>query len=104
MQTVILKSISSDISGVIEGGTFIGTGARTMAQTFSQSPQAVISVNAGNVAAGTKLILADKTGKELLTCTPVHDYCMVILSSPEFISGETYTLTVGSKTMECTAK
>lgn len=97
-------TLDYDTSAVISGGTFIGTGARSMAQTFSESPQAVVSVNVGNVAAKTQLSLKDQAGVEFFSYAPVHDYNIVILSSPDLVSGATYTLTVGSETMECTAK
>ncbi|MBQ6844651.1 MAG: carbohydrate-binding domain-containing protein, partial [Agathobacter sp.] len=46
-------TLDYDVSGIITGGTFIGTGARNMAQTFSDSKQGVISVSVGNQQAGT---------------------------------------------------
>ena len=53
-------TLDYDKSGIITGGTFIGTGASGMAQTFSDSKQGVIAVSVGNQAAGTQIILKDK--------------------------------------------
>ena len=87
-----------DTSGTITGGTFIGTGARTMAQTFSASQnQGVISVSVGNnVAAGTQILLTDSAGNVVLDVTPNQNFAIVILSCPNIQKGETYTITVGT--------
>lgn len=84
-----------EISGEITGGTFIGTGAYQMAQTFSDSKQGVIAVSVGNQAAATPITLTDSSGTAVLSYTPSREYAIVILSSPELIKGETYTITVG---------
>ena len=42
-------TLDYDVSGVITGGTFIGTGGAGMAQTFSDSDQGVISVDRKSV-------------------------------------------------------
>lgn len=89
-------TLDYDTSAVITGGTFIGTGGAGMAQTFSDSEQGVLSVSVGNQAAGTKITLTDSDGNELITCTPEMSFGVVILSSPDIVSGETYTITIGS--------
>lgn len=89
-------TLDYDISAVITGGTFIGTGASGMAQTFSDSEQGVVAVSVGTQNAGTEIVLKDKDGNTLLTYTPELSFGVVILSSPDIISGETYTITVGS--------
>ena len=96
-------TLDYDTSAVITGGTFLGTGASGMAQTFSSSEQGVISVSVGNQAAGTKITLTDASGNELLSLTPELSFAVVILSSPDLTSGETYTLSVGSVTGEIQA-
>lgn len=92
-----------DSSGTITGGTFIGTGATQMAQTFSSSKQGVVAVNAGNQSAGTTITLKDKNGNTLISYEPELSFALVILSSPEIESGETYTITVGSSSAEIEA-
>lgn len=96
-------TLDYDISGTITGGTFLGTGASGMAQTFSSSEQGVISVSAGSQAAGTRITLADREGRILLSFEPELSFQVVILSSPDIISGEVYTLTIGTQSGEVTA-
>ncbi len=90
-------TLDYDRSATISGGTFIGTGASGgMAQSFSASPQGVISVSLGNQSAGTKLSVSDPSGKELINHCPELDYALLIFSSPEVVSGTSYTINVGS--------
>ena len=96
-------TLDYDVSGVITGGTFIGTGASGMAQTFSDSEQGVVAVRAGNQQAGTRITLTDGAGNTLFDCAPELDFAVVILSSPDLVKGETYTITVGSDSGEVTA-
>lgn len=93
-------TLDYDRSATITGGTFIGTGASGMAQTFSESKQGVVAVSVGNQSAGTNIMLKDKSGKTLLTYAPELSFAVVILSSPDIVSGETYTITVGSESGE----
>lgn len=90
-------TLDYDVSGVITGGTFIGTGASGMAQTFSDSEQGVIAVSVGNQSAGTHITLKDKNGSTLIDYAPELSFAVVILSSPQMVSGESYTITVGSE-------
>lgn len=89
-------TLDYDRSAMITGGTFIGTGASGMAQTFSDSEQGVIAVSVGNQSAGTKIVLKDKSGNIIIEHTPELNFAVVILSSPDIKKGETYTITVGS--------
>lgn len=93
-------TLDYDTSGIITGGTFIGTGASGMAQTFSDSKQGVVAVSVGNKAAGTQIILKDKNGNTILEHTPELNFAVVILSSPDMTKGETYTITVGTQSGE----
>ena len=96
-------TLDYDTSGVITGGTFIGTGASGMAQSFSSSEQGVIAVKVGNQSADTQIVLKDKSGNTLISYAPELSFAVVILSSPEIVKGETYTLSVGSYTEEVNA-
>lgn len=93
-------TLDYDKTGVITGGTFIGTGSTMMAQSFSDSTQGVIALKSGNCSAGTRIVLKDSTGKELISRTPELDFAVVILSSPELVKGETYTVMIGSNSGE----
>lgn len=90
------STLDYDTSAVISGGTFIGTGASGMAQTFSSSEQGVIAVSTGEQSAGTQITLTDNAGNTLISYTPALSFAVVILSSPDLVQGETYVLTVGS--------
>lgn len=89
-------TLDYDASAVITGGTFIGTGASGMAQTFSGAEQGLLSLSAGNQSAGTEIVVKDSAGNTVLTHTPDLNFAVVILSSPDIISGETYTITIGT--------
>ncbi len=93
-------TLDYDKSGIITGGTFIGTGASGMAQIFSDSAQGVIAVNVGNQSAGTKIVLKDKNGNTIIEHTPEQNFEVVILSSPDIKKGETYSITLGSQSKE----
>ena len=97
-------TLDYDSSAVITGGTFIGTGASGMAQTFSDSEQGVIAVRAGNQRANTQITLTDSDGKTLISYAPELPFSVVILSCPEMVKGQTYTLSVGTESRAFEAK
>ena len=90
------STLDYDTTARITGGTFIGTGASGMAQTFSDAQQGVISVSVGEQSAGTEVTLTDSSGNVVLDVTPDLSFAVVILSSPDLVFGESYTLTVGT--------
>lgn len=93
-------TLDYDRRATITGGTFIGTGASGMAQSFSDSEQGVVAVSVGNQSAGTNITLKDSSGKTIVEYAPELPFAVVILSSPDIVSGETYTITVGSASGE----
>ena len=93
-------TLDYDASGIITGGTFIGTGASGMAQTFSDSEQGVFAVSVGNQTAGTKIELKDSKGNVIISYEPELSFAVVILSSPDIVKGETYSINVGSTSGE----
>lgn len=93
-------TLDYDKSATITGGTFIGTGASGMAQTFSDSEQGVFAVSVGNQSAGTNITLKDKNGNTIVSYAPELSFAVVIISSPDMVSGETYTITVGATSGE----
>ena len=62
-------TLDYDTTAEITGGTFIGTGASGMAQTFSDSGQGVIAVSVGEQSAGTGITLTDQNGNEIISYT-----------------------------------
>ena len=98
-------TLDYDSSAVISGGTFIGTGAAGMAQTFSNSEnQGVISLSAGTQNANTSITVKNTLGKTIVTYTPELSFNVVIISTPEIQKGETYKISVGSETAEFQAE
>lgn len=97
-------TLDYDVSATISGGTFIGTGASGMAQTFSESEQGIIAISCNNQTANTEIILKDSKGKTIITHKPSLDFAVIILSGPDITKGETYTLSVGGTTQEFTAE
>lgn len=91
-----------DTSAAIAGGTFLGTGAAGMAQTFRSAEQGVATERVSGEA-GEEIVLADASGTALLTLSPALDFQFIVLSSPDLVSGETYTLTVGGASTEVQA-
>lgn len=98
------STLDYDKTAIITGGTFIGTGASGMAQSFSDSNQGVIAISVGNQSAGTKIILKDSSSNTIILHEPELDFAVVILSSPEIETGETYSLTIGSQTEDIEAQ
>lgn len=90
-------TLDYDTSATITGGTFIGTGASGMAQTFSDAQQGIIAVKVGNNSAGTLITLTDTDGNTLLSYSPELSFAVLILSSPDITPGGTYTITVGQQ-------
>ncbi len=93
-------TLDYDTSATITGGTFIGTGASNMAQTFSSSDQGVIALSVGSQPANTQIVLKDTNGKEIISYSPELSYQVIIISTPQIKSGEAYTITVGSQSGE----
>jgi hypothetical protein len=87
-------TLDFDVRGGISGGTFIGTGGAGMAQTFSNSTQGVISVNVGEQPAAT-LSVTDADGNVVISHTPTLPFAVIIISTPDMIKGESYTITIG---------
>ena len=98
-------TLDYDTTAEINGGTFIGTGSSgMMSQTFSGGAQGKIAVQVNNAAAGIPLTLADIYGKQILSHTPALDYQVIILSSPDILPGQSYTLQIGTASGTFTAR
>ena len=60
-------------------------------------------VRTGTNEAGTVITLADSDGNTVISHSPELAFQVIILSSPEIVSGESYTLTVGGESSEVKA-
>lgn len=91
--------IDADVSPVITGGTFVSTGSTTMmAQTFaSSSTQGVITCTTGTQSPGSVVTVKDSNGNSVISYEVEYGCAMVIISSPDIVKGDIYTLTLGSK-------
>lgn len=98
------STLDYDTTATITGGTFVGTGAAGMAQTFSDSQQGVLSVNVGNQNAGTTVSICDSQGNTMADFAPELSFQVVIFSDSQLVSGETYTITVGTVSQEIQAQ
>lgn len=97
-------TLDYDTSATITGGVFIGTGASGMAQTFSANSQGVLAVSVGSgQSSGVKITVSDSSGKELVSYEPKLAFSVIIFSTPELVSGQSYHVTVGSLEGDITA-
>lgn len=97
--------LDSQNQPVITGGTYIGLGISTMmAETFSSSSsQGVIACTCGNQAAGSQVTVTDSQGNVLVDVTAEYSVAIIIISSPDIVKGETYSISVGSVSGELEA-
>jgi len=93
-----------DSTAEITGGTFIGTGAMQMAQTFSSSEQGVIAVSTSDQGAGAEVVLTNSSGSKILTHTVDQSANLIVLSSPDIEKGKAYTISIGDVSGEFTAE
>ena len=97
-------TLDYDTSATISGGVFIGTGASGMAQTFSANTQGVLAVSVGGgQSSGVKITVSDSEGTELISYQPELAFSVIIFSTPEMVSGQSYHVTVGSIEGDITA-
>ena len=97
------SAIDYETTGLITGGKIIALGSSDMAMNFgSDSTQGSILVNTQTMNAGTEVILKDAKGNVLLSLTATKTFSSVVVSCPELVKGETYTLTIGDQTTEIT--
>ena len=81
----------------ITGGTLIAAGASGMAENFgSDSTQGSILVSFTTQSAGTTISLLDESGSTLLSWQSDKTYSSVVISSPDIVVGNTYTIKAGN--------
>ncbi len=79
----------------ISGGTVIACGSSTMAEGFDSASEQAFLMCAASASAGTAVTLTDADGTVLLSETIPCAFSSVLLSTPELVLGETYTVTEG---------
>ena len=85
-----------DTSATITGGSFIGVGSTMMAQTFSDGTQGTMAVRA-SANGGTKIVITDTNGSEVVSYTPETAFACVIISTPDLVKGTSYTISIGEQ-------
>lgn len=87
----------------ITGGILVAAGASGMAENFeASSTQGSMLVATGLQSANSTITLMDSNGKELLSWTAAKSFDCVVISCPEIVKGESYTVSVGDSTTEVT--
>lgn len=97
--------LDSQNQPIVTGGTYIGLGITTaMAEVFSaqNSTQGFIAVSCG-LGAGQEISFSDKNGNEFLAVTTEYTTQLMIVSCPDMVKGESYTITVGDQSQSFTA-
>ncbi len=88
---------------VINGGTVIACGSSSMMESVSEkSAQGFIVKTGDSFEEKSELALTDAENNKILCETIPCSFNAAILSSPDILIGETYTLTVGEKSEEIT--
>lgn len=85
--------INASGDGIDSNGTLEISGGHT---TLCGPTQGVIALSVGNQQAGTRITVTDAGGNVLVDHTPEQNYAIMIVSTPEMKSGESYTVTVGT--------
>lgn len=90
-------TLDYDGTFVISGGLLMAAGSSGMAQTTSDesTQNSIIMTYTETQKAGTVVQLKDSKGNTVGTVTPKKDYQSIVISSPELVKGETYTLYSG---------
>lgn len=87
----------------ISGGTFIASGSSQMAMNFdTSSTQGVMLVSTGTQAIGSLVEIYNSDGDSLLSWESTKEFSCIVLSCPELLEGETYSLTAGTASADVT--
>lgn len=90
-------ALDYETDAVITGGILIAAGSSGMAVNFGEkSTQGSILLNTGSQEAETDIVLADASGTELLCWQSSKNYASVVISCPEILQGESYTIKAGT--------
>lgn len=90
-------ALDYETDAVITGGILIAAGSSGMAVNFGEnSTQGSILLNTDSQEAGTNIVLTDASGMELLSWQTSKKYTSVVISCPEILQGENYTVKAGT--------
>lgn len=85
-----------DLEATISGGTVIMTGSTGMAQNFTSGEQPFSLVTAKG-SGGQSIAVVDESGTTIASFLPDKQFGMVLVSTPSFIEGGSYSLVVGGE-------
>jgi hypothetical protein len=85
-------------SCLVTGGTLAIAGSSGMAQSPSDtsSQDSVTIFFNSTISAGTSISVLDSSGNKVITFAPAKAFSSIVLSSPKFVDGETYTIYSGA--------
>lgn len=114
--TVYIEGPVNDGNGILDyntefvmsGGSLVGAGSSGMLQSISDSSgqPGMAVVFSSTQTAGTKVVITDKDGKEIASCTPSKSFSAVVVSNDKLQLGETYSISLNGTeytTMELTS-
>lgn len=88
-------SMDFEGKGVLSGGTLWALGSADAVQTFSETKQALISVNLTGEK-GDVITINDATGKTVASETANVNFSNITFSSAELVSDQTYTISLAN--------
>ena len=90
-------ALDYETDAVITGGILVAAGSSGMAANFGEnSTQGSILLNTDSQEAGTDIVLTDTSGRELLSWQASKKYASIVVSCPEIVQGESYTVKAGT--------
>lgn len=97
------SALDYETTATITGGTFVAAGMSGMAENFgSDSTQGTMLVNVNTRQENKEITLKDSDGKTIISWTPDKSYNSVVISTPDIVKGNTYTVVLGSETVDVT--
>ena len=93
-----------ETTAAVTGGTLIATGSSMMAEGFTSNSQGVINGRLNEQSGGTAITITDGSGSVVISAAPTNPFNYILISSPELVSGQSYTLTVGGYSDSVTAR
>lgn len=94
-------ALDYDGEGTITGGVFIGLGSEGMTtQNFDENSTQGSILLTFNSTLCEDITICDEEGNILIEVVPTKEYQVVVVSSPDLVVGETYTLKFGTFTTE----
>ena len=95
------SALDYELEAACNGGTILLVGPQDMAQNFSEGAQPFAFAQVRGQADQT-VTVKDQAGNTLVSYTPKASFDSIIVSSPDFVEGQTYTLVVGDSQTKIT--